>query len=500
MNFSKFNLTPSAKSAISKSQKLAEELGHLKVIDIHLIICVLRQDNANIHNAFEKNEYNIHGIIQALEAALDSYKEPKRKKKIFAPEIFEILDIAKELAQHGGCEYIGSDHIALAILESREEIIEFLGQLGVELPLICESLSSNIFEGVQEDSSQKVPISPGVAGANPSEDFNLVQECCENLNKKVEERGSFEIFGRDEEINRAFEVLLKKNKSNIIFVGEAGCGKTAVVEGMAEKIVKRECPDLLLNREILALDVTSVLSGTMYRGQMEEKIKKILNVIKQNPRYIVFIDEIHTIVGSGGPDGGLDIANILKPALSRGEISCIGATTEDEYKSFFKKDSALDRRFENIAISEPSVKQAKELISKAKVSYEEFHQVSYSNEVIELIIDLCSEYLPDRKFPDKAFDILDESGARVKKEKIKRPQEAKDIEVKLADMTEEINDFNKLRKEYEEILQKWGDSLKNKKFNVDKDVIYDLFANKLNVSIQALEKKEKLTIKGRIGF
>ena len=271
---------------------------------------------------------------------------------------------------------------------------------------------------------------------------------------------------------------------------------------MAEKIVKRECPDLLLHKEIISLDITSVVSGTIYRGQMEEKVKSILDSLKQNKRLILFIDEIHTIIGSGtSSEGGLDMANILKPALSRGEISCIGATTSEEYKRFFEKDSALDRRFENINVKEPSKEDTKELLLGAKFSYEDFHTVNYSEDIIDLIIDLCEEYLPTKKFPDKAFDILDESGAKTKKINVVRPQKAKDMESDLMEAQKNNQkNFEKLHKKYESILKKWGEKLEKTKFNVDKDTIYDIFANKLNVEPETIKNKDKIKPKGIIGF
>ena len=236
---------------------------------------------------------------------------------------------------------------------------------------------------------------------------------------------------------------------------------------------------------------------------MEEKIKNIIDSLKTNKQYILFIDEIHTIIGSGtSSEGGLDMANILKPALSRGEISCIGATTTEEYKSFFKKDSALDRRFENIEVKEPSKKEVEELLLKAKTSYEDFHTVTYSEEVVKLIIDLCDYYLPAKKFPDKAFDILDESGAKTKKTHVVRPKEAKDMEEDMMKAQSDLDSrvFDKLHKKYEAILKKWGKSLEKSSFSVDKQTIYDIFANKLSVDAETIKNKSTIKPQGTIGF
>jgi ATP-dependent Clp protease ATP-binding subunit ClpC len=498
MDFSEFNLTPSAKACLIKSQSIAEELGHLKVIDLHLFSSIMDNENINIDNALSFCEISKDGLNQAIFSALCSYKEPKRKKKIYAEEVLEILESSFVISRSLKHEYIGVDHIFLTIINTRKEISEFLESLEIDVEKVSNVLSNFIKNGVE-----RIPAQTGAPPKAQPQDKDTMWSCCENINEKIRKRGTFEIFGRDKEIDRAFEVLLRKNKSNVIFVGDAGVGKTAIVEGMAEKIVERKCPDLLLHKEIISLDIASVVSGTIYRGQMEEKIKNIIDSLKTNKQYVLFIDEIHTIIGSGtSSEGGLDMANILKPALSRGEISCIGATTSEEYKSFFKKDSALDRRFENIEVKEPSKEEVEELLLKAKTSYEEFHTVEYSEEIIKLIIDLCDYYLPLKKFPDKAFDILDESGAKTKKTHIIRPKEAKDLEKDMikAQSDTDTKVFDKLHKKYEAILKKWGEKLEKTSFSVDKQTIYDIFANKLNVDAKTIENKSTIKPKGVIGF
>ena len=496
MDLSNYNLTPSSKKAIEDSIDIAEKFGHLKVIDLHLMMSILQFDHANIDHVLEYNDLIKEGLKKGVGYALINYKEPRRKKAIFAPEITEILDNAKSKSLKFKDNYIGIDHILLSILSTREEVGDFLISLDVDLKKLIKDFESCISKGFERISAQQ-QINPSI---KPQE-TNEIESCCENLNQKILERGTFEIFGRDKEIERAFEILLRKNKSNIIFVGEAGVGKTAVVEGMAEKIVQRECPDLLLHKEILTLDITSVLSGTVFRGQMEEKMKNIIKHASDNPHLILFIDEVHTIIGSGSSEGSLDLANILKPALSRGEISCIGATTEEEYKRYFKKDQALDRRFENITVDEPSSEDTKALLMKAKTSYEDYHQVKYSESCINLIIDLCSKYTPEKKFPDKAFDILDESGAKTKKINIIRPQEAKDMEDKFKDQ-DFVNSkaFSKHQQKYEKILQNWGKKLEKCTFSVDSEVIYDIFALKLNTTPENLKNGSNIRVKGTIGF
>ena len=498
MDLSKFNFTPSAQKAIEDSISIAEEFGHLKVIDLHLLLSILRLDHTSIDFAISSNGLIKDGVIQGIEYAITNYKEPKRKKKIYAPEIYEILQYSSLSASRLKDEFIGIDHILVSILSTREEIANFLIHLDVDIVRLVNDLKKIIKNGIPKE---KVPLSIGSNTTQQETTSSEMDGWCENLNEKIAQKGEFEIFGRDAEIERIFEILLRKNKSNIILVGEAGVGKTAIVEGMAEKILKRECPDLLLHKNILSLDLTSVMSGTIYRGQMEEKLKKILEHISTEDHYILFIDEIHTIIGAGSSEGSLDFANILKPALSRGNISCIGATTKDEYDRFFKKDSALSRRFELINVNEPTKEETFELLKVAKKSYEKFHQVEYNEELLAKIVELCDIYLSNKKFPDKAFDIIDESGARTKKVNMVRPQKAKDMEGKLMDMDfQKKADYDKFHNKYVKILEKWGESLKNKSFNVDMDTIYDIFALKLNTSKENIKENKNVPSSGRIGF
>jgi len=498
MDLSNFNFTPSAQKAIKDSISIAEEFGHLKVVDLHLLLSILRLDHTSIDFAIVSNDLIKDGIIEGIEYAIINYKEPKRKKKIYAPEIYEILQNSSLLASRSKDEFIGIDHILISILSTREEIADFLIHLNIDLTKLINDLKKIIKDGIPKE---KVPLSIGSNATQQETTSSEMDGWCENLNEKIAQKGEFEIFGRDAEIERIFEILLRKNKSNIILVGEAGVGKTAIVEGMAEKILKRECPDLLLHKNILSLDLTSVMSGTIYRGQMEEKLKKILEHISTEDHYILFIDEIHTIVGAGSSEGSLDFANILKPALSRGNISCIGATTKDEYDRFFKKDSALNRRFELINVREPTKEETLELLKVAKRSYEKFHQVGYSEEVVEKIVELCDIYLSNKKFPDKAFDIIDESGAKTKKINMVRPKKAKDMEEKLVDVDfQKSADYDKFHNKYVKILEKWGESLKNKTFNVDMDTIYDIFAHKLNTSKENIKENKNVPSSGRIGF
>jgi len=272
-----------------------------------------------------------------------------------------------------------------------------------------------------------------------------------DLNKLAEQGKLDPVVGRDKEILRIAQVLSRRKKNNPIILGEPGSGKTAIVEGLAMKIVAGDCPKNLLDKRIVTLDLTAVVAGTKYRGQFEERLKVILEELSVNPNIVVFIDEIHTLIGSGNSSGSLDGSNIFKPALARGEIQCIGATTLDEYRKSFEKDGALERRFQKIIVDPSSVSETIEILTNVKDKYEAYHKVSYSSEVIELCVKLADRYITDREFPDKAFDILDEVGARSQTEQ-KVPEVIEDLKKKAADIKVQKMDVVK-RQNYEQAAE-----------------------------------------------
>jgi ATP-dependent Clp protease ATP-binding subunit ClpC len=257
-----------------------------------------------------------------------------------------------------------------------------------------------------------------------------------DLNKLAAEGKLDPVIGRDREILRIAQILSRRKKNNPIIIGEPGCGKTAIVDGLAMKIVSGECPRNLVDKRIVNLDLTSVVAGTKYRGQFEERMKVIIEELHANPNIIVFIDEIHTLVGSGNSSGSMDGSNIFKPALSRGELQCIGATTLDEFRKNIEKDGALERRFQKVMVEPSSVVETIQILKNIREKYESFHKVIYSDEVIESCVKLADRYITDREFPDKAFDIMDEVGARMQTE-LKVPEAIEELKKKAAEISEQ---------------------------------------------------------------
>jgi ATP-dependent Clp protease ATP-binding subunit ClpC len=326
-----------------------------------------------------------------------------------------------------------------------------------------------------------------------------------DLTKNAEEGKIDPVIGRDKEVKRIAQILSRKKKNNAVIVGDAGVGKSALVEKLALMVYKGDCPTSLLDKRIVSLDLTSLVAGTKYRGQFEERIKAIINELQQVTNVVVFIDELHTMVGAGNASGAMDAANILKPALARGEIQCIGATTFDEYKKHLEKDAALVRRFQKIILKEPTQNETIEILKNLKSSYETFHKVQYEDNVVETIVTLSNRYITDRQFPDKAIDVLDELGSekrvssRVPESIEKLKKDAEEIKEKkiLVVKSQNYEQAAKLRDEERKLLsklesekEKWAESLKYNKTPVTVDDVYDIVSEMTGVPITKLDDKE----------
>jgi ATP-dependent Clp protease ATP-binding subunit ClpC len=323
---------------------------------------------------------------------------------------------------------------------------------------------------------------------------------------KIAEEGKIDpVIGRDKEVKRIAQILSRKKKNNAVIVGDAGVGKSALVEKLALMVYKGECPTNLLDKRIVSLDLTSLVAGTKYRGQFEERIKAILNELQQVTNVVVFIDELHTMVGAGNASGAMDAANILKPALARGEIQCIGATTFDEYKKHLEKDSALVRRFQKIILKEPTQSETVEILKNLKSSYETFHKVQYEENVVETIVKLSNRYITDRQFPDKAIDVLDELGSE-KRVSSRVPEVIEKLKLEIEGIkeqkiqvvkTQKYEEAAKLRDEERKLVtklenekQKWAESLKENKTPITIDDVYDIISEMTGVPITKLDVKE----------
>ena len=356
-----------------------------------------------------------------------------------------------------------------------------------------------MIESVDNDGKGKSKSSSGGSSTPVLDNFSR------DLIKLAEEGKLDPVVGREREITRIAQILSRRKKNNPIVIGEPGCGKTAIVEGLAIKIFNGECPRNLMDKRIVSLDMTSIVAGTKYRGQFEERMKVIIEELQNNPSIIVFIDEIHTIVGAGNSSGSMDASNIFKPALARGEIQCVGATTLDEYRKNFEKDGALERRFQKVIVDSATKEETLEILKNSKEKYENYHKVIYNDEVLTLCVDLAERYITDREFPDKAFDIIDEVGARSQVE-VKVPQEIEKLKLDALNIKQEKLDVVK-RQDYEEAAnlrdkekrilnkldnekKKFEEELNKQRKEISTELVYDVVSNMTKIPISKLNADE----------
>jgi ATP-dependent Clp protease ATP-binding subunit ClpC len=487
MRMKNFNLTPRVKKALEKAQELAKSLGHERINCAHMFKTVMELDYPmfrTVLRPFMVNQYELaEKIIPFVEENHPAFFKKKANEKTWHNEIEEILKFANETSSNLKQEYIGVEHILYALIVTSPTVRGFLEYNKFPIDDFAELLMNHLDPNAVKKKVETIPE----IKEETADKLIYIKKYCTNLTELATSNKLNNVYGRDVEIATLAETFLRKTKNNIILIGDPGVGKTAIVEGLAYKIIVDETTPLLKNKILISLNMASMIAGTKYRGQFEQRFQGLLDELKQNSNFIIFIDEIHTMIGAGNGEGALDVANMLKPALARGEITCIGATTHAEYKKLFEKDGALKRRFEAITIEEPDKLQTKEILMSSKKQFEDFHGVIYPEQIIEDIIFLCEKYMPYKKFPDKAFDVLDLLGSRVKIANFVIPKKIKNLEKKIQKNLNNIknpkhsNDCEKMIEEFGQKLIEWSE--KGRKFiPISTDHIIDVFSEKLGVN------------------
>ena len=379
----------------------ATQLGSTSIETEHLLLGLIREGKGLTSRIFARSHLSLESIRKEIEGRTVFREKVSTSVEIpFSAETKRVLQFAAEEADRLLHTYIGTEHLLLGILrEERSVAASILYEKGMRLASVREDI-------VQLLNEKTAPVRP--------KETPLLAEFSRDLTEAAIKNQLDPLVGRGVELERVQQVLCRRTKNNAVLIGEPGVGKTAIVEGLAQKIVCGDVPHFLADKRILALDISLIVAGTKYRGQFEERLKAIMKELTENPNIIVFIDELHTLVGAGSAEGSLDAANILKPALSRGEIRCIGATTPAEYRKYIEKDRSLERRFQAIKVDPPTEKETVQVLMGIKDRYESFHHVEYSPEAIEAAVYQSSRYITDRFLPDKAIDLIDEAGARAK--------------------------------------------------------------------------------------
>lgn len=427
--------TQMVKFALQNAGELAAQSGQKELGTEHLLFGIISMDECLSSQLLERYGVNQHTFLQVFDEKFEKDLSTNAKQIEFSPSVNEVLRNAKSIANTLGHDFIGTEHITYSLLSSSDNNAVKLLVDGFKINIV--SLRDDLLQVLKEGVSATIPDDDGVISLERDEQINsnLPKKLLSlgvDLTQKARENKIDPVIGREEEIERVIEILCRKTKNNPVLIGEAGVGKSAVVEGLAHAIVKDTVPEFLKDKIIFSLDIGSLMAGTKYRGSMEEKLKDTIETIIKEKNIIVFIDELHTLAQAGAEKGEVNPSDMLKPYLARGELQTIGATTTDEYRKFIEKDKALERRFQPVIVNPPTVKQTIEILKGLKESYEAFHKVKITDEAIEAAATLSDRYVMDRSLPDKAIDLIDEASSRAKVKKMTTPAPLKDKQEELS--------------------------------------------------------------------
>ncbi len=525
--------SPRVKDVISYSREEALRLRHDYIGTEHLLLGLIREGDGVAIKILRNLLVDTGSIRQSIEDAVkgSSVSRAPVGSVPLTKQAEKVLKITYLEAKIFKSDIIGTEHLLLAILRDEDNIAsQILQQYNVTYDLFKNEVEQNKATITDEASGSSTPDDDYAEEENFSapkkvSDIKSKTPVLDNFGRdltRAAEEGKLDpIVGREKEIERVSQILSRRKKNNPILIGEPGVGKSAIAEGLALRIVQRKVSRVLFNKRVVTLDLASLVAGTKYRGQFEERMKAVMNELEKSPDVILFIDEIHTIVGAGGASGSLDASNMFKPALARGEIQCIGATTLDEYRQFIEKDGALDRRFQKVMIEPASHDETIEILNRIKDKYEEHHNVNYTPEAIEACVTLTTRYITDRFLPDKAIDALDEAGSRVHLTNIHVPQSIIDIEEKIEEVKVEKNKVvrsqkyeeaaklrdteKKLLEELEKEKAAWETETKSKRYTVTEDNVAEVVSMMTGIPVQRVSQtdSQKLlnmgdSMKGRI--
>ena len=462
----------------------------------HIVLSILKDEVGVAVKTLLSIGVDIQELIEDLEEFLEKKTGPIFLGDVMpSPKTQRLLEQSSEQARSMGYSYIGTEHLLLAAMQDQGSVIN---QVFEEHNIFSVNFREAIVKiigfgktGVKKEVLKKTPT---------------LDEFGRDLTALAQKGKLDKVIGREQDIERVVQILTRRTKNNPVLIGNPGVGKTAIVEGLAQKIIAKNIPDILAGKRVISLDLGLLVAGTKYRGEFEERLKKIMKEIKEVDNVILFIDELHTIIGAGAAEGAIDASNMLKPALSRGEVQCIGATTLNEYKKHIEKDAALERRFQSIIIDEPSIDETIEILDGIKYLYEMHHNVSYTDDALEAAAKLSKRYITDRHLPDKAIDLLDEAGARLRLRKSGKPPKISEIEKEIKDLEIQKNKLIKeqlfeecigikekiqaLTKEKENLIINWQKNVVKEKIVVDENGIAELISHITKIPVSKIEETE----------
>lgn len=422
--------TEKANKALNLSIECAGEFGHDYIGSEHILLGLLKESTGVAAAVLTKLGVTAEGIEKLIKEKIGVAEAKKLSSEDFTPRSKRILQVAMVAgARLNNASYVGTEHLLIAIIEDGQSYaMRFIQMMGVDPNRIASELSKILSKNVQGDEGQAMPGKPGHGTGKAIEQFGRDLTALAGTGKIDP------VIGRQNEIERVIQILTRRTKNNPVLIGEPGVGKTAVAEGLALKIAEGDVPEILKGKRLVSLDLTGMVAGTKYRGDFEERIKAAIDEVKQDGNIILFIDELHTIIGAGSAEGSTDAANILKPALARGDFQVIGATTINEYRKHIEKDAALERRFQPVMVGEPTEEETIQILQGLKDRYEAHHKVKITDEAIQAAVTLSSRYISDRFLPDKAIDLIDEAGSRVRLRTFTAPDDLQELEKKVKDI------------------------------------------------------------------
>ncbi len=507
------NFTPRAQQVLALARKEADRFGHNYVGTEHLLLGLIKLGQGVAVNVLERMGVELDAVRMEVEKHVGSGGGHKTMGNIpYTPRVKKVLALANKEAKALNHSYVGTEHLLLGLLREGEGVAaRVLSSLELDIQQTRNEILAEIdpnFAPEDEDDDDFEDEGPEESqrGASKKIRTPALKAFGRELTKLARDGGLDPVIGRESEIERVIQILCRRTKNNPVLIGEAGVGKTAIVEGLAQEIVVGNVPEILRDKKVVTLDLALMVAGTKYRGQFEERIKAVMDEIRKVKNVILFIDELHTIVGAGGAEGAMDASNIIKPALSRAELQCVGATTLTEYRKYIEKDAALERRFQQIKVEEPNIDDAIAIMQGLQVKYEEHHKVKFTPDAIEASVRLTDRYLTGRFLPDKAIDVVDEAGARARIGQMTRPPEIKGLEANI----EEINrnkvaaiseqDFEKAaalrdeekhaKKQLEDTLSNWRSESEESVVEVDDEDIMFIVSKWTGVPLQRMEEKE----------
>lgn len=492
--------TERAQKVLALSQEEALRLGHNNIGTEHILLGLISEGEGIAAKALNSLGLKTDKIQQEVEALIGKGQEGA-KTVHYTPRAKKVIELSMDEARKLGHTYVGTEHILLGLIREGEGVAaRVLNNLGVSLNKARQQVLQLL--GSNETSRKNQSRNSQAAPANTPTLDSLARD----LTVIAKEGNIDPVIGREKEIKRVIQVLSRRTKNNPVLIGEPGVGKTAVAEGLAQQIVDNEVPETLRDKRVMTLDMGTVVAGTKYRGEFEDRLKKVMEEIRQAGNVILFIDELHTLIGAGGAEGAIDASNILKPSLARGELQCIGATTLDEYRKYIEKDAALERRFQPIQVDEPTQEQSIQILKGLRDRYEAHHRVTITDEAIEAATSLSSRYITDRFLPDKAIDLIDESASKVRLRSYTAPPNLKELEQELDETKKEKDaavqsqEFEKaaslrdseqkLRKQLEETKKKWKEQQGQENSEVTLEDIAEVVSTWTGVPVSSLTKDE----------